>query len=150
MMEAPATAIEQYFNQLIHMRLLTQVVVSDRHGNSIVACTGDSQMPEDSEVATNEDVYNNDDDFIVSNVVISGARCFQNFEQLQLGSPEYISLQYHDNTVVQILDGECCMLTLIGARSQGHCVGGLLVLLPQIRATEAYQELLKKTEECFQ
>ncbi|KAH9598529.1 hypothetical protein LSM04_002509 [Trypanosoma melophagium] len=149
-MEGPAAAIEQYFNQLINMRLLTQVVVSDRQGNSIVACTGDSQIPEDNEGATNEDAYNTEDDFIVSNVVVSGARCFQNFEQLQLGSPEYISLQYHDNTVVQILDGECCMLTLIGARSQGHYVGGLLVLLPQIRATAAYQELLEKTQECFQ
>ncbi|EAN86753.1 hypothetical protein C3747_4g3547c [Trypanosoma cruzi] len=149
-MEGPVTAVEQYFNQLINMRLLTQVVVSDRQGNTIMACFGSSKQPEGQEGAANDGTSGVDDDLTIeSNVVLSGAHCFQNLEQLQLGIPSYISLQYHDATVVQSLDG-CCMLTLIGCRSQGHFVGGLLVLLPQIRATPAYRELLEKTQECFQ
>ncbi|RNF27280.1 uncharacterized protein Tco025E_00471 [Trypanosoma conorhini] len=149
-MEGPVTAVEQYFNQLINLRLLTQVVVSDRQGNTIMACFGSPKLPEGQEGAAHDASYGGDDDLTIeSNVVLSGARCFQNLEQLQLGVPAYISLQYHDATVVQALDG-CCMLTLIGCRSQGHFVGGLLVLLPQIRSTEVYQELLSKTQECFQ
>ncbi|KEG07631.1 hypothetical protein DQ04_09231030 [Trypanosoma grayi] len=146
-MEGPGTAIEQYFNRLIDMRLLTQVVVSDRQGNTIVACFGTPQLAEVGDDVANGDAYAAEDQMMESNVVLSGARCFQSMEQLRLDVPSYISLQYHDDVVVQSLDG-CCMLTLIGCRSHGHFVGGLLVLLGQIRASGIYQELLEKTQEC--
>lgn len=150
-MDAPSTAIEQYFNQLINMRLLSQVVVSDRQGNTIVACFGNSSLdatqsnsnPLPSASLGEEEVM------MESNVVLSGARCFQNLEQLQAGTPSYISAQYHDAVVVQTMNRNC-LLTLVGSRAQGHFVGGLLSLLPQIRATPVYVELENKVEECFQ
>lgn len=85
-----------------------------------------------------------------SNVTLSGARCFQNLEQLQLGVPAYIATQYHDAVVVQVMESGGCILTLIGSRSKGHCTGGLLTLLPEIRSSSVYVELLQKVEVCTQ
>ncbi|CCW70200.1 unnamed protein product [Phytomonas sp. Hart1] len=187
MENAPGTAIEQYLNQLIQMGLVSQLVLSDRQGNTILSCFGptpsvpakttdeflrgassnltSSAMPnpplpygggrsgkgmtlepstEDLTNAAAEEAMP-----IESNVVLSGARCFQNLEQLQLGVPLYISAQYHDAVVVQALD-KCAFLTLIGYRSQGHCIGGLLTLIPQIRESSVYHEIAAKLEKCFQ
>nr|CCD15384.1 unnamed protein product [Trypanosoma congolense IL3000] len=144
---APGTAIEQYFNELIKMGLLTQVIVSDTRGDTTVACLG-SVEHEEVVGSSSEEAYGVCDNVMESNVAISGARCFQNMDQLDLGLPSYISFQYYDNVVVQTLDG-CCMLTLIGCRSQGHFVGGLLSLLDQIRSCEVYRELLAKTQACY-
>ncbi|CCW64108.1 unnamed protein product [Phytomonas sp. EM1] len=187
MEQVPGTAIEQYFNQLIQMGLVSQLVLSDRQGNTILSCFGltpaaptktegipkrgslnnmmSSAMPnppptyggarnrKDVPVeASEEDVTNTaaeEDMPMESNVVLSGARCFQNLEQLQLGVPLYVSAQYHDAVVVQALD-KSCFLTLIGYRSQGHCVGGLLVLIPQIQKSTVYHEIIAKVEKCFQ
>ncbi|SCU71936.1 uncharacterized protein TEOVI_000351800 [Trypanosoma equiperdum] len=147
-MDVPGTAIEQYFNQLIQMRLLTQVIVSDTRGDTTVACLMGLEHGGDAVVSSSEDTYGVAESVMESNVALSGARCFQNLDQLNLGVPLYVSFQYHDDVVVQTLDG-CCMLTLIGSRSQGHFVGGLLTLLDQIRSCEAYQELLTQTQLCF-
>lgn len=141
-MDAPGTAVEQYFNQLIHMRLLTQVVVSDKQGNTILACFG--APPAAGSDGQDEELL------MESNVTVSGARYFQNLEQLQLGTPTYITAQYHDAAVVQLMEACGAMLTLIGSRAKGHFTGGLLSLVPQIRRTPVYMELLRKVEECTQ
>ncbi|KPI85057.1 hypothetical protein ABL78_5895 [Leptomonas seymouri] len=155
-MEAPGTAVEQYFNQLIHMRLLTQVVVSDKQGDTILACfEPPAQMMNDSD-GTGEgnnnggSVDGQEEELMESNVTVSGARYFQNLEQLQLGTPAYITAQYHDAVVVQLMEPGGCILTLIGSRAMGHFAGGLLALVPQIHRTTVYTELLQKVEEFVQ
>ncbi|KAG8348105.1 hypothetical protein ERJ75_000869000 [Trypanosoma vivax] len=148
-MDGPCTAIEQYFNHLIKMRLVSQIVVSDTQGDTTVACLSSTAPVDDTNSSAPKDEYMTVDPGVESNVVISGARCFQNMDQLNLGTPFYINFQYRDSVVVQAVDG-CCILTLIGSRSQGHFVGCLLALLHQIRASVVYQELLTKTQECFQ
>lgn len=160
-MDSPGTAIEQFFNHLIHMRLLSQVVLSDRQGNTILTCFGPpplSVIPSPSDQLDGgygtpdgditADGLGDEEGPMESNVVLSGARCFQSMDQLHLGQPAYISAQYHDAVVVQSLE-KCCLLTLIGTRSHGHCVGGLLGLLPQIRRSPVYAELVAKVEDCF-
>jgi len=158
-MEPPGTAIEQYLNHLIHMRLLSQAVVSDRQGNTVLACFG--AQPAHSPDADGGDNMRNSGAVLdaqqeeeelpmESNVTLSGARCFQNLEQLQLGTPNYIATQYHDAVVVQVVEKGGCILTLIGNRSKGHYTGGLMTLLPQIRSTIVYVELLQKVEMCTQ
>ncbi|KPA86775.1 hypothetical protein ABB37_00842 [Leptomonas pyrrhocoris] len=157
-MDAPGTALEQYFNQLIHMRLLAQVVVSDKQGNTILACFGspDSTM-NDGAGAGDGNNHNgggegqDEEEWQTeSNVTVSGARYFQNLEQLQLGTPTYITAQYHDAVVVQLMEPGGCILTLIGSRAKGQFTGGLLSLVPQIRRTTVYTELLRKVEDCMQ
>ncbi|KAG5501813.1 hypothetical protein JKF63_04082 [Porcisia hertigi] len=150
-MDAPGTAVEQYFNHLIHMRLLTQVVVSDKQGNTILACFSTPAAMEGDVNGSSGSVDGQEDELpIESNVVLSGARYFQNLEQLQLGTPNYITAQYHDAVVVQLMESGGLILTLIGSRARGHFAGGLLSLVPQIRSTAVYTELLRKVEECLQ
>lgn len=152
-MDVLGTAIEQYFNQLIHLRMLSQVVVSDRQGNTVLACFGPTPggngLGPSGASGSAMDEMEDDSMPIESNVVLSGARCFQHLDQLGLGVPGFISSQYHDAAVVQAVDGSV-MLTLIGNRSQGHAVGGLIALIPQIKKAVSYQELLQKVEECYQ
>lgn len=163
-MDAPGTAIEQYFNHLIHMQLLSQVIISDRQGNTILACFGHSPGRDGAggsaaAAASTAGGYGSggaagddgteEDMLMESNVALSGARCYQNLDQLQLGVPSYISAQYHDGVVVQTLDRNC-LLSLIGSRSKGHYVGGLLALLPQIQSTDVYREIVEKVDGCFQ
>ncbi|AIN99169.1 hypothetical protein LPMP_260550 [Leishmania panamensis] len=150
-MDAPGTAVEQYFNQLIHMRLLTQVVVSDKQGNTILACFGTpGSMGGDVNGISGSGDGQEGEPPMESNVTVSGARYFQNLEQLQLGTPTYITAQYHDAVVVQLMESGGSILTLIGSRARGHCTGGLLSLVPQIHSTAVYTELLRKVEECVQ
>ncbi|KAG5476628.1 hypothetical protein CUR178_03801 [Leishmania enriettii] len=144
-MDAPGTAVEQYFNQLIHMRLLTQVVVSDKQGNTILACFGTPGTAGGGSGGGQEDELP-----MESNVVVSGARYFQNLEQLRLGIPTCVTAQYHDAVVVQRMESGGAILTLIGSRAKGHFTGGLLSLVPQIHSTAVYAELLEKVEECTQ
>lgn len=152
-MEAPGTAIEQCFNQLIQLRLLSQVVISDKLGSTILACFGPTGNSGGggSDAASGSGTETIEDDAmpIESNVVLSGARCYQHLEQLGLGQPSFISAQYHDAMVVQTVN-RSVLLTLIGHRSQGHTVGGLLALIPQMEGVAVYQELLRKVEECYQ
>ena len=143
-MEGPGTAVEQYFNQLIHMRLLSQVVVSDKQGNTILACFGPPASFMNDGDGQEEELP------MESNVALSGARDFQNLEQLQLGTPTYITAQYHDAVVVQLMEPGGCILTLLGSRAKGHFTGGLLSLVPQIHRTAVYAELLRKVEDCMQ
>ncbi|AYU79656.1 hypothetical protein conserved [Leishmania donovani] len=150
-MDAPGTAVEQYFNQLIHMCLLTQVVVSDKQGNTILACFGTpGAMGGDVNGVSGSGDGQEDELPMESNVTVSGARYFQNLEQLQLGTPTYITAQYHDAVVVQLMEPGGSILTLIGSRAKGHFTGGLLSLVPQIHSTAVYTELLRKVEECTQ
>lgn len=140
--EVPITAIEQYFNRLIDMQLLSQVVITDKEGCTIIGCFGPFADGEDlSSIA--------EDEIRESNVVLSSARCFQNLEQLSLGTPEYISAQYHDAIVLQTQE-QNTLLTLIGYRSKGHCLGDLLALLPQIRSNTSFQELMQTVGELLQ
>ncbi|KAG5476360.1 hypothetical protein LSCM1_04062 [Leishmania martiniquensis] len=150
-MDAPGTAVEQYFNQLIHMRLLTQVVVSDKQGNTILACFGTPGMVSGGTGGASGSGDGQEDELpIESNVAVSGARYFQNLEQLRLGTPTHITAQYHDAVVVQLMESGGVILTLIGSRAKGHFTGGLLSLVPQIHSAAVYTELLQKVEECTQ
>ncbi|GET89415.1 hypothetical protein, conserved [Leishmania tarentolae] len=150
-MDTPSTAVEQYFNQLIHMCLLTQVVVSDKQGNTILACFGTpGAMGGGVNGGSGSGDGQEDELPMESNVTVSGARYFQNLEQLQLGTPTYITTQYHDAVVVQLMEPGGSILTLIGSRAKGHFTGGLLSLVPQIHNTAVYTELLRKVEECTQ
>lgn len=149
-MDGPRTAVEQYFNQLIHMRLLTQVVVSDKQGNTVLACFGPPTAAVQDGDGNALDDGQEEEPPMESNVTLSGARYFQNLEQLQLGTPSYITAQYHDAMVVQLMEPGGCILTLIGSRAKGHFTGGLLSLVPQIHRTTVYTELLRKVEECVQ
>ncbi|CAD2215427.1 hypothetical protein, conserved [Angomonas deanei] len=153
------TAIEQYLNQLINLLLVSQVVISDKQGNTVLACFGSSEkscitLPDRKGPHAGEKTLDKPDDnadtadMMESNVVLSGSRSFQVMDQLRIPTPRYILSQYHDAVVVQTLD-QHCLLTLIGHRSEGHFAGGLLALLPQIRATPAYQEIIHKVSECF-
>lgn len=146
-MEAACTAVEQYFNQLIYMRLLSQVVISDKQGDTVFFCCGPpAAMMGDADAAND----GQDEEMMESNVTLSGARCFQNLEQLQLGTPTYITAQYHDAVVVQVMEPDTCILTLVGSRAKGHFTGGLLSLVEQIRANPVYSDMLQKVEECVQ
>lgn len=169
-----STAIEQYFNQLINMRLLTQIVISDRQGNTILTCfghadgdqggaTSDVGRKDQNSSGRNSNAHSGhmsvsmtsaspgqteEEIWVESNVVLSAARCFQNLEQLALGTPRYISAQYHNAVVVQTVD-RSCLISLVGSRAHGHCIGGLLSVLSQIRNTSVYNELAVKVQECF-
>jgi hypothetical protein len=154
-MDSPGTAVEQYFNELIHMCLLTQVVVSDKQGNTVLACFGPpaSALDDgDDGVGGGNGAGDVQEEELQteSNVTLSGARYFQNLEQLRLGTPTYITAQYHDAVVVQLMEPGGCILTLIGSRAKGHFTGGLLSLVPQIHRTKVYTELLRKVEDCVQ
>ncbi|EPY26874.1 hypothetical protein STCU_01898 [Strigomonas culicis] len=153
-MEEPSTAqplILQYYNRLINMRLLSQVVVSDKQGKTILCCFGEpqpSRSDADSELSGGGGNDGEEDMPIESNVVLSGVSTFQMLDQLHLGAPKYISAQYRDTVVVQTMD-DTVMLTLIGHRSQGHFVGGLLALLPQMKSNRAYEDLINQVKACF-
>ncbi|KAK7201178.1 hypothetical protein NESM_000179200 [Novymonas esmeraldas] len=147
-MDPPGTAIEQYFNQLIHMRLLTQVVVSDKEGNTILACFGVPGSTDGGEGRS--DGQEEEDMPMESNVTVSAARYFSNLDQLQLGVPSYITAQYHDAVVVQVKEPGGAILSLLGSRAKGHFTGGLLALVPQIHSTSVYKELLRMVEKCTQ
>lgn len=124
-MEPVEYGLEQYLMHLRHLNVVKQVIVSDTQGNTII-CALDDVGCDEKESTSYE-----------SNVVLSGARFFTILDHLSLGVPSYIHSQFHDAVVVQSLD-RACLLTLIGSRAEGHCVGSLLSVMSQLKQSELW------------
>ncbi|CUG93962.1 Hypothetical protein, putative [Bodo saltans] len=136
------TTIELYFDQLIGAREITQVLITDLQGRIILSRPsggaasqggdGDDQLQQQHAVDVPE-----------SNVVVSGARAITSLEGLKLGTPQYISVQFHDSMGVQFVEGSC-IITLVGARSHDQCMGGLIALAQHMRSSvPTFRETMK-------
>lgn len=120
------TAVEIYFQQLLNAREVSQIIISDLQGRIIMVGAPSSAADGGEEVLTEGD----------TNVVISGARAVTNFKGLGLGVPQFIASQFHDSMSVQFVEG-ASLVTLVGARSQDHCIGGLIALAQNMRTAVA-------------
>lgn len=135
------SALEQYFTHFVHLCLVKQIIISDCHGNSILSILED---PVDDTNVEQADFSASQE----SNVTLSGARFFASLDQMEMGTPAFIHAQFHNAVVVQLMEGNC-LLTVIGARSQGHCVGGILSVAEQIKKSSVYQLALKDIAACM-
>jgi hypothetical protein len=141
------TPIELYFDQLIGAREVTQVLITDMQGKLILTRSSGSsgQIGEGGE---EESVHHSGlADLPESNVVISGSRAMTSFEGLKLGTPQFVSIQFHDAMAVQFVEGGC-IVTLVGARSQDQCLGGLIALAQHMRSSvAAFRDTIKAISE---
>lgn len=138
------TPIELYFDQLIGAREVTQVLITDMQGKLILTRSGGAAPIGEGE---NEQQPQGAADMPESNVVVSGARAMTSLEGLKLGTPQYISIQFHDAMGVQFVEGSC-IVTLVGARSQDQCMGGLIALAQHMRSSvPAFRDTLKAISE---
>eukprot|EP00796_Vickermania_ingenoplastis_P009179 gene9179-6456_t len=128
------SALEQYFQHLQQLNLLSQALISDGQGATILAV-------HDGTNAMNEEAEN-----MESNVALSGVRLFSSLDQLELGRPAYIHAQFHDSVVVHMMEGNI-MLTVIGNRSLGHCAGSMISIAKQICAATVYQDALAECKQ---
>lgn len=133
------SAVETFFQQLIAVKEASQIIVADLQGRVIIACSSSTASQADGE-ADHDDAPIAADDVMETNAVISGARAITNCEGLGLGVPQFIAVQFHDNMAVQFVDG-MCFVTVVGARSNDHCIGGIIAIAQQIRSAPVFREL---------
>jgi hypothetical protein len=139
-MAESVTTIELYFDQLIGAREITQVLITDLQGRLILSRpSGAGAAPQ----GDGDDRQQHAVDLPESNVVVSGARAITSLEGLKLGTPQYISIQFHDSMGVQFVEGSC-IVTLVGARSEDQCMGGLIALAQHMRSSvPAFRDTMK-------
>jgi hypothetical protein len=145
-MDEQTTAIEAFFHQLIRCREICEVVISNRRGQTVInfdvrSANASAFHTGSVDEAQPPQLGAQDPDARESNAGISGSRAFATLEQLAVAVPVHIAVQYHDNILVQFIDGPC-LVSLIGRRSEDQCIGGLISVIPQVRAAHAFRELV--------
>lgn len=129
-------AIEQFFDHLLALNMVSQIILTDRYGRLILSVFDYR--------AQNEQFYHpllNQE----SNVVVSASKLFDALEDLRQKNPICMHAQFHNALVVQVM--ECgTLLTVIGEKAKGHFMGGLLCTVEMIRTSKVFLNAVKRIE----
>lgn len=129
-------AIEQFFDHLLALNMVSQIILTDRYGRLIFSVF-DARPPTDK--------YCNPLLFEESNVVVSAGKLFDALEDLRQKMPVYMHAQFHNAIVVQVR--ECgTLLTVIGERAKGHFMGGVLATVEMIRSSKVFLDAVKRIQ----
>lgn len=80
-------------------------------------------------------------DLYATNAVVCASKTIRLLQQLQLGAPPYIAAQYRHHICIHFCEGPC-VVTLVGLKSMGHCIGSLTSLISAIKGASIFQETI--------
>lgn len=138
--ESPDTeqrlAIVQFFEHLLALNMVSQIILTDRNGKLILSTF---DFREENNQYYNPLLHEE------SGVVVSASKLFDALEGLRQKKPACIHAQFHNAIVVQVMEYGV-LLTVIGERSKGHFIGGLLSATEKIRTSAVFIDAAKNIE----